>query len=969
MMCAKSAWHARGVLSALALALLAGLPGGRAQDTGGVAGVVVSAWDGAPLAGVIVTVRGTTLATQTDAAGRYQLPQVQPGDQALRFSKSGYATAVVTDARVLAGQTTTVNGNLRPEFYELEAYEVTAELFTEQTEKIMFERQKSLSILEAVGSDFLAKVGAGNAAESLSKVSGATIVEGKFAVIRGLNDRYVTTTLNGARIPSADPYRQSASLDLFPSQVIDRVEVAKVFTPDQPGTFTGGGIDIITKSFPEKSFVSFSAGAAYNTQATGNKHFLTYTGGNRDWAALDDGSRALPEAIGNEKLPPAPISVTLTSPTVFQTLSNVTRLDMLTRALGPTLFAPRRDSPPPNENLSIAGGGSQNVLGGALLGYFAGASYKRDFSFYEKGVSSRYQSGTVPKSRYDDARSLSVGNWSSMVNLALRPFADHDLGFTFFYNQNAVDNVRVQDSGFELTDPTATFRKFNLYWTERNLNTLQFKGEHRFPAVDHVKFDWLVALTETTQDEPDARFFNDMDTGSGPATGGNSVPIPSNPTRYFRALNEDNFNSRLNWTVPFPTWTSQEGAFKFGLFDSSSSRGFTDRGFTYPGGGGYSGDPNRFLTPDALGLLRTQTNLFASGPNRGKPRSLTFIWDQFAQSFDSRYRGELGVQAGYLMAEVPVLGKLRLVGGVRYETTDLSVHSESYRASTITGLFTNDVSLIEQALLPSAGVIHALTPKMNLRLNYSQTLARPSFREAAAYFSYDPVINDYVEGNPRLQTTAVDNYDIRWEWFPRPGELVSLSLFYKDLASAIERGDIKQEGDVITWFNRDRADIYGVEFETRKRLDVIGLDRLSLGGNVSFITSEARLTPTELKNKQAFFPNVSPTRPLYDQSDYVLNVDVTYDNTRSGTAASFIYNLAGPRIAITKLNTEDVYEQPAPTLDIVVSQRLSKRATLKFMAKNLLEPNIERTYGKEGLLLYDSYSRGQTFSLSLTVNF
>lgn len=144
-----------------------------------------------------------------------RIEERSPGDQALRFSKSGFASALVTDARVLIGQSTTVNGNLRPEFYEMEEFEVTAEEFTEQTEKILIERQKSSSMVEALGSDFLSKVGAGNAAESISKVSGATIVDGKFAVIRGLSDRYVSTTLNGANIPSADPYRQSASLDLF----------------------------------------------------------------------------------------------------------------------------------------------------------------------------------------------------------------------------------------------------------------------------------------------------------------------------------------------------------------------------------------------------------------------------------------------------------------------------------------------------------------------------------------------------------------------------------------------------------------------------------------------------------------------------------------------------------------------------------------------------------------------------------
>ena len=310
-----------------------------------------------------------------------------------------------------------VNGSLRPEFFELEEYEVTAELFTEQAEKIMIERQNSSTMMESLGSEFLSRVGAGNAAESISKVSGASIVDGKSAVIRGLNDRYVSTTLNGANIPSADPYRQSASLDLFPSQVIDRVVVAKTFTPDQPGTYTGGGIDLITKSFPEKPFFNFSIGTAYNSQASLNDHFLSYKGGGLDWAATEDGTRALPDIVGKDlppgqRLPDAPVtSGVINSPVYFQSLSNSVVVDKVSRELGTTEFAAQRETAPLNHNFSLAGGGSTNLFGG-LLGYFGGLSYKHDYASYENGVSSRYQNGTELQNTYRDARSLSTVNWS-----------------------------------------------------------------------------------------------------------------------------------------------------------------------------------------------------------------------------------------------------------------------------------------------------------------------------------------------------------------------------------------------------------------------------------------------------------------------------------------------------------------------------------------------------------------------------
>jgi len=952
---------------------------GLAQDSGSISGVVVSSWDGTPLPGATVSVRGTTLATQTDASGRFELKNVPPGDQVLRFSKSSYATAVVTDARVLPGQTTTVNGNLRPEFYEMEEYEVTAEEFVQQTEQIIFERQKSSSMMEALGSEQLSRLGAGNAAESIAKVSGATIVDGKSAVIRGLNDRYVTTSLNGASIPSADPYRQSAALDLFPSQVIDRVVVAKTFTPDQPGTYTGGGIDIVTKSFPEKPFLSVTLGTAYNTQASLNGEFLTYNGGSHDWAAMDDGTRALPEVFNTEApigsdpktdpAIPAPVQGNVLTNSV--NLANDVEVDQLTKALGPSEFAPHEANAPLNQNFAIAGGNTARLLG-QPLGYFASGSYKHDFASYQDGISRRYQGGTLGvselKNSYRDDRSLSTVNWSGMVTLSYEPIEHNELGFLFFYNQNSVDDSRIQ-KGIETYTPGAIYRKFNLFWTQRNLQTYQMTGKHDFESLGGLQFNWLVGLTKTSQDEPDARFFNDVDFGSGYTTENGTIPSPNKPTRYFRQLEENNRNIKLDWTLPFKNWTDTEGQFKFGAFNSYSERGFTERQIYYNQGfngnspGYYYNDPNQYLTDAQVYGSTFRTNV--------NGRTVNVRFNKFIQSYDSYYDGQNSIPAGYLMLDLPVVSTVRLVGGARYESTDLQVYSASYLDSSVTGTNINNAVLNQGDLLPSAGLIYAITPNMNLRLNYSQTIARPSYRELAAVYNYDPVISEYIEGNPLLKMSSIQNFDARWEWFPRPGELISFSVFYKELQNAIERGNVDTAGEVISYFNRDQASLYGVEVEARKNLEFLGSywKPFSVGGNLSLIQSEVELTPDELSTKRAFFPDASATRPLYDQSPYILNLDLSFDNPHWGTSASVIFNVNGPRITVAKLNTEDVYEQPAPTLDFVLSQKIGKSLTVKFAAKNLLNPEFQRTYGENSDLLYSSYKKGMTFGLNLSYDF
>src|SRR6185369_3652503 len=199
--------------------------------------------------------------------------------------------------------------NLRPEFYEMEEYEVTAEEFAEQTEKILFERQQAGAMLDAVGSEQFSKLGASDAGQIISRVSGVSVVGGKYAVVRGLSDRYTRTLLNGLEVPSPDPYRLSPQLDLFPSAMIDHIAVSKTFTPDQPGGTGGGTIDITTKSFPEKPFFKLTYGNSYNPNANLKNNFLADPRSSMDPVAFPSGPPRLnPDLWGleNPTRPPGP---------------------------------------------------------------------------------------------------------------------------------------------------------------------------------------------------------------------------------------------------------------------------------------------------------------------------------------------------------------------------------------------------------------------------------------------------------------------------------------------------------------------------------------------------------------------------------------------------------------------------------------------------------------------------------------
>ena len=222
-----------------------------------------------------------------------------------------------------------------------------------------------------------------------------------------------------------------------------------------------------------------------------------------------------------------------------------------------------------------------------------------------------------------------------------------------------------------------------------------------------------------------------------------------------------------------------------------------------------------------------------------------------------------------------------------------------------------------------------------------------------------------------MQMSSINNYDLRWEWFFRPGEILSVSAFYKDLKNAIERKYLTIDANFITFDNRKKASVYGVEFEGRKNLGFVdpNLDVFSVGGNVSLIWSETDLTAEEFSAKKALVRGAKRTRQLYDQSPYIINLDLNYDNPSSGTTAGLVFNVAGPRITIASLNTEDVFEQPAPGVDFLFSQKLGRHLTAKFAAKNLLNPISKRTYGENSSLIYSSYKKGMSFGLSLSYDY
>jgi outer membrane receptor protein involved in Fe transport len=844
--------------------------------------------------------------------------------------------------KVLPGQESKVDGVLRPEFFEMEEYEVTAEEFGEQAVQILQERQQASSLLDAIGSEQFSKLGAGDAAEILSKVTGTSVADGKFAVIRGLADRYTSTTLNGADVPSADPNRKAAQLDLFPSQFIQGIEVSKTFSPDLPGGFAGGAINIVTRQFPDDFLFSLTTGMSYNTQSSLRGQFPVTDRGSSDWIAFDDGARALP-----------PVAAATDPSGTTQPLDPTIK-----ESFGSSQFTPVAGHSPVNSSMSLTIGDTQEVFG-KRLGYFGGFTYRNDYQYYDNGLVRKYnQRGNAVIVDMADTRGLVEYTWGSLAGLALELSENHQLNFNYIFVQTAEDEARRLQGQNEDQSTVPGFSYVDqsiLHWTERNLTYYQLKGVHKFPELQDVQFDWVGSLSSTTQDEPDHRIFQffaqpgEPDDASDDFFGPDGPSQPSRPTRIFRSLQEDNTSLRGDLSVPLPSYNDKDNLFKLGGSASQSERIYDSRVFDVRASGRHpfvqNGDPNQYLDP-------------ANAP---------FInYFNFPANFT--YTGEQTISAWYAMVKWSVLEWLEMSGGARLESTDIQV--DTINRSKANERFSSEIQ--SDDLLPGLSSTFSIRSNLLLRAAWSQTVVRPTYREISRAEIYDVAQGRTVIGNQGLTMSSSENYDLRLEWYPREGELISLGVFAKKIASPIEQAAQDINNNFIFYNNYDKADVQGIEFELRENLGSLWepLHELTLGLNYAYIQSEVPLTPEQQRNRESFLGQFETTRPLFDQPEYVLSTDLTWDHTATGTTLTIAGSVVGRRLVLVGLATPDEFEEPAPQLDVFLAQKIGKHWKAKFTARNLLDPVIQVSQDWEaGTLPIRSYTRGMTFGLSLACDF
>lgn len=940
------------------LLLICGIHHFSFAQQGAITGTVMDETSGETLIGANVLIENTTIGTATDFDGKYQF-KAEPGIYTIHVSYIGYNDKKIQEVEIKAGETTFLDVLISDQALELDVDIVVKAKAIERSENAVLMLQKrSDKIQDGISSQEISRLGAGSAAGALQKVTGTTVVDGKYIFVRGLGDRYSSTSINGIRLPSIDPYRNSAQLDLVPTNLLDNIIAAKTFTPDLPGDFTGGSINIKTKSLPERFTYNVSLSTSYNSQNNLRDDFLGFDAGEQAWLGFNDGKLDRPSVLDREDIQGVLNRNAALQANLLNNDEPAFLMDEAARAFNQQ-FTPSINNSFLDYNIS-ASLGNQFSLGGKPLGFLLTMNYARNFRQYQNGLQAVYvNEGTgVPTLDENvnmvDNRSVETPRLGGLAGLTFKPSPNNELSVLTIYSHSTDISARELSGRFRTITAPRVFESRGLGFQEREFIDYIVSGSHLIPSLNKLKIEWTASVVDSKQDEPDLRFFaNTYRADRDMYTVDQSNY--SLPGHFFRTLDDRLMQAKLDITIPFAQAASTSNKFKVGGYFSRKERDFTESIYnldrTNSGGEDYAGDPLKYFGDNNRGLILEEGNDNIMG---------LYIVDNSRD--DNNYTGETEIAAAYGMVTLQLFPQLKFIGGGRVETTDIFVESRSEKSATID----------EVDFLPAANIIYSLGENANLRASYSNTLARPNMREVAPFANFGFIGDPELFGNPDLVRTRINNMDLRYEYFMRPGEMFAVSGFYKLFRDPIvQTFRLAGENPQFTFQNSNNATLYGVEVEVRKSLDFISpsLQKMSVSGNFAYIYSESDIDSLELQVIREVDPSFESTRPLVGQSEYVANFNLNYVDQEAGIDAILAYNFFSDRLASAGVNgSPDIFEQGRSRLDFSISKRFGaqKRLKVSLRARNLIDPEYKTfaTFvGQE--YTYTRYKRGREFSFGI----
>ena len=919
---------------------------------GKISGKVIDKANGEALIGVIVKAKDITKGAQTDVEGHFTL-RLPVGTYELTLNYISYKTEIVQNVEVKEGQVTELDLTLEENSLQTEEVVVIGKVQKETNNFLLIERKNSAQVSDGISSELIKKTPDRTTGDILKRVSGASIQEGKFAIIRGMNDRYNAGYLNDAPLPSTEADRKAFSFDVIPANLIDNLVILKAGSPDITGDFAGGVIQIRTKAIPDKFTQSLTIGGQYNSLAT-FKEATTFKGFSGDALGLVNDERLLPDVgsliytrttkkVGNKKV----------------TIDNVDSLLVPSTKLFNNDWSLKKLTALPNGRFAYSVGLPLKVFK-RDLGVVAALTYAntRGKSFNAIKTYDNSNDNKLDKSFNDEVYTQNITS-GAILNLSYKLNDKHAVGIRNFYNITTDFFTNFRTGSFGLSSDGESKMKSVANWmTYNRLFTTQLHGEHAI-GVDPLKINWYVNRASIVRLMPDYRIANYTSTVDNPNLYGLSITdyFKTGCGRFFSTMNEELTNGELNLSKHFKI-LGVKSNIKVGAFLQKRERKFTSRTFVY---GGYSLDTTNNPAID-LGV-----------DNIKNPQGV-YLKEKTANT--DAYNASSNLLATYAMLDNK-FGKLRAVYGARLEKFDQRITSYLLDGTPSPGGDTSYAAIYDW--LPSANLAYGLTEKTNLRFAAYKTLNRPEFREVASFAFYRFDIDSDQLGKKNLQRASIVNTEMRLEYFPTAGQVISGGVFYKVVSNPIENKlDLTQVTRTYGFSNEKEAKIYGIELEFRKNLafikDVAFLQNTTVYSNLSLVKSVVSF----LDNSSAY------VRPLQGQSPYIINAGIIHENYTTGWSYSVALNRSGERLAFVGANPikapyrADVYEQPRTVIDLQIAKNIGK-FNIKATWGDVLHQDLKftqegtATTAKNEVINYKNelfvYKMPWTFTLSAGVQF
>lgn len=939
-----------------------------------IRGIVFENETGETLPGAVVAIPTTGVAVATDFDGAFTL-KVSPGTYTLNISFISFETKVIENVKVNENQTLNIGEiGLSEASTGLEEVVVKVEAIKNSENAMLKMKMRSTNVIDGISADNLRKIGDSDAASSMKRVSGASVEGGKYVFVRGLGDRYTKTTLNGVDIPGLDPDRNSLQMDIFPTNIIDNLVVYKSFSAELPADFTGGIIDIDTKDFPEEKSGSVSISAGYNPQFHFNKNYLTYEGGKTDFLGFDDGTREIP-ATGN-------------IPQFSDVVGNpdgekATRYKEILGNFNPTLAAMQRAS---FMDYSLGSSfGNQINKEKVTHGYNLALSYKNNTEFYQDVIYGRYGLEGDPDINQKVVRELQTGNYgvNNVLISALGGYSVKTKNAKYNVKSLFLQNGESKAGVFDYfnSDQGAVFNGYqhNLEYNQRTLANLLISGEHRFDS-SNIDVEWKVSPTISRIKDPDIRFTRYEIRGNLFVVGTEA----GFPERIWRELEEENIVSLVNTTKTFKV-SEKDVKLNFGARHTYKNRDFSVRNFLLNVRDmTLTGDPNELLQPENI------------WPYNGQVSKGTTYEVSFLPSNPNQFNANVNNYATYLSSEFTPVNRLKAIIGVRVEKyTQRYTGTDQLKVNVLN----NDIVLDDLDLFPTANLVYSLTEKQNLRGSYSQTIARPSLKELSYAEIYDPITgrtfigglfrdaNDqagvvYWDGN--LQSSDIQNFDLRWETFGTYGQMFSVGAFYKQFKNPIEIVQFATQAGAFQPRNVGDGTVLGAEFEFRKSLMFIAdtLRNFKFTTNITLVESRIKYSETEkesrIANARTNQPAIGDYRNMAGQAPYIINSGFSFGGAEkgfwNGFEAGIYYNVQGPTLQFVGIvDRPDIYTVPFHSLNFNMNKTAGKEKNINlgFKVSNILLDKKElvfKSFDSEDQF-FTSINPGINFSFSLSYKF